>query len=248
MGITIDYKFKAGPCDEAGARSLVYKLRQRALDLPFLEVGEIREFGPGEISPFRFPRKSPDTLLHLQAIATAERQEGDRCDEVFLLVPSRLFVFSAIPGPGAGIGFFGLGVYHDHIKDCGESADSHVENQAPPKLERWSWQGDCKTQFALSDKHGGMPNFLRTHMTLVKLLDFAKELGILAKVSDEGGYWDNRSFASLAAEAMVLNLFIGAFSGAAGCELVSKMLEHIAKEHPELGPFGPVKEVGIEDR
>lgn len=248
MGITIDYTFKAGPCDQATARSLVYQLRQRALDLPFLEVGEIREFGPGEISPFRLPRGTPDTRLHLQAIATAERKEGDKINEYFMLAPERLFVFSAVPGPGAGLGFFGLGVYHDRREKCDEPVNSHVEKPVAENLERWSWKGDCKTQFALSDKHGGMPNFLRTHMTLVKLLDHAKELGILARVSDEGGYWDNRSFASLAAEAMVLNLFIGAFSGAAGCELVSKMLEHIAKEHPELGPFGPVKEVKIEDR
>lgn len=58
-GLTISYKFKADTCDEERARSLVHKLRRRALDPPFLEVGEVRGFGEGEIDIKNRPRIIP---------------------------------------------------------------------------------------------------------------------------------------------------------------------------------------------
>jgi hypothetical protein len=42
-----------------------------------------------------------------------------------------------------------------------------------------------------------MDNFLRAHLTVVKLLDFAQELGILGAVTDESGFWEERDAKAL---------------------------------------------------
>ena len=67
-GPTISYKFKADPCDEKRARSLVYKLSRRALDPPFLEVGEVREFGEGEVDIRNPSPNHPDGRLFIQSV------------------------------------------------------------------------------------------------------------------------------------------------------------------------------------
>ena len=37
-----------------------------------------------------------------------------------------------------------------------------------------------------------MEHFLRCHLCVIRMLDHAKELGILASVKDEGDFWDGR--------------------------------------------------------
>ncbi len=54
----------------------------------------------------------------------------------------------------------------------------------------WSWRDCCKTQYA---NRFGRDHFLRCHLGLIKLLDYAKEIGILDRVSDDGRYWETRS-------------------------------------------------------
>ncbi len=48
MGLTIHYDLHADPCPPTQARQLVEQLRQRALDLPFGEVGDIVEYEGNE--------------------------------------------------------------------------------------------------------------------------------------------------------------------------------------------------------
>ena len=45
-----------------------------------------------------------------------------------------------------------------------------------------------------------MPNFLRCHLGLVSLLDYAKELEILKDVTDEGEFWQKRDVPALIKE------------------------------------------------
>jgi hypothetical protein len=54
----------------------------------------------------------------------------------------------------------------------------------------WSWRDCCKTQYA--NRHG-RDHFLRCHLGLIKLLDYAKEIGILDRVADDGEFWETRS-------------------------------------------------------
>ena len=62
-----------------------------------------------------------------------------------------------------------------------------------------------------------MSNFLRCHVTIVKLLDFAKKTGLIdVEVSDKGKYWDERDLAKLAKEVGQWNELIAAFAGQLG--------------------------------
>ena len=67
-------------------------------------------------------------------------------------------------------------------------------------MKGWYWSSFCKTQYASSPAAGGVPNFLHCHLSVIRLLDHAKQLGILASVSDEGDYWEKRDVKALVQE------------------------------------------------
>ena len=70
------------------------------------------------------------------------------------------------------------------------SAHLHVDGRKiPTNLPGWSWRSFCKTQYASNPECGGVENSLRCHLLVVAILDYAKMLGTLRRVSDEGGYW-----------------------------------------------------------
>lgn len=59
----------------------------------------------------------------------------------------------------------------------------------PTKLSGWRWSSFCKTQYASDPRCGGVPNFLRCHMTVITALDrMAKLAGLKVQINDEGKY------------------------------------------------------------
>jgi hypothetical protein len=61
--------------------------------------------------------------------------------------------------------------------------------RVPTKLTGWRWRSFCKTQYASDPKCGGIPNFLRCHISVITLLDrIAKLPGLNVSVDDEGKY------------------------------------------------------------
>ena len=58
-----------------------------------------------------------------------------------------------------------------------------------------------------------MPNFLQCHLTVIAMLDKAKELGCLAEVNDEGDFWQKRDLKALVQEIGSWNEMIAAFGG-----------------------------------
>jgi hypothetical protein len=70
------------------------------------------------------------------------------------------------------------------------STDAFKEmRKVPTKLAGWHWSSFCKTQYASDPKAGGIPNFLRCHISVITLLDrMAKLPGVRVKVEDEGKY------------------------------------------------------------
>jgi len=61
--------------------------------------------------------------------------------------------------------------------------------KVPTKLAGWQWESFCKTQYASDPTCGGIPNFLRCHISVITLLDrMAKLPGLRVKVDDEGKY------------------------------------------------------------
>ena len=84
----------------------------------------------------------------------------------------------------------------------------------PTGLKRWGWQSFCKTQYASNAKFGGIDHFLRCHLGLVELFDYARELGILERVSDDSGYWEHRDGTKLRESLEQMNRIVASFTGA----------------------------------
>ncbi len=93
--------------------------------------------------------------------------------------PHHLIAFTIRPGDGCEAANFGLCQYPKTILDNGRRIRT--------KVSGWRWWSFCKTQYASNPACGGLPNFLRCHIGLVRLLDYANEIGVLADAKDEGG-------------------------------------------------------------
>lgn len=200
MGLTIHYEFAADVTRPDQARRLVEHLRQKALDLPFKEVGEVVDVA-GEAADFdRRDADNPHGWLLVQAGRYVVRD-----DVHYRVSPRRLIAFSTLPGEGAEEANFGLAVYPKTIQVDGKRLRTGLRD--------WSWASFCKTQYASNPACGGVENFLRCHLVLVKLLDHARELGVLKDVSDEGDYWQRRDVEALAKEVGEWNGMLAAFAG-----------------------------------
>jgi hypothetical protein len=201
MGLTIHYSFHAKG-DVQEARHLVEKLRQRAQDLPFKEVGDILDLSGAAGDFQRRDRDDPDRWLLIQAQKDVERDGYSYC-----VAPKRLIAFSTWPGDGCEPANFGLCRYPGTIRDRRGKALRTGLSSA------WSWSSFCKTQYASNPECGGVENFLRCHLSVIRLLDQAEELGILQSVSDEGDFWQKRDVKALVQEVGQWNGVIAALVG-----------------------------------
>lgn len=52
----------------------------------------------------------------------------------------------------------------------------------------WRFSSFCKTQYASDPKCGGIGNFVRCHLSLIRMLEYAQELGIQVDIDDEGHF------------------------------------------------------------
>jgi len=189
MGLTISYTLTSKVERPEDARSLVEKLRDRASELSFKEVGEILELqGRPAYDHKKLDRNDPLARLKIHASNYLQYSfNGEKYNA--WVPPDHLIAFTIHPGNGCALADFGLCSYAETITDDGRRVATN--------LQGWQWQSFCKTQYASNPNCGGLPNFLHCHVGLVKLLDYAAELGILARVVDEGGYWKNRDAAAL---------------------------------------------------
>ena len=200
MGLTIHYSFESDAPNADHARRLVEQLHQVACDLPLAEVGEVVELAGDEASHERVSDDENRRWLLIQAMRLFERGETRA-----LLKPLHVIAFTTLPGPGCEAANFGLCRYPTHT--------SLGERTVRTRLAGWYWQSFCKTQYASDPQLGGVENFLRCHLLLAKLLDHAQRLGILAEVTDEGGYWQSRDVAALAREVGRWNRFVAGIAG-----------------------------------
>ena len=78
---------------------------------------------------------------------------------------------------------------------------------------------------------------MKCHLSVIALLDYAKALGILADVDDEGGYYQRRDIEALAKEVGEWNEMIAAGAGRLkdliGGGIVSPILKFPNFEHLE---------------
>lgn len=206
MGLTISYTLTSDAASAEDARALVEQLRNRARDLPFAEVGEIIPLqGQPAYDPQNLDRDDPHKWLKTQACHLLRYKIGR--DEAWAQVPpENLIAFTVRPGDGCEPANFGLCRFPTTIP--------HNGRQVPTQLDGWHWWSFCKTQYASNPACGGLPNFLRSHVGLVRLLDHAAEIGILAEANDEGGYYEKRDAAALVTEIENWNKMIAGAVGA----------------------------------
>lgn len=184
MGLTIHYALRLEIQQSQDVQRLVERLHQAARDLPFDEVGEVVELAGDEA---RFEDATGDEgqqWLLVQAVHWLQHEAG------FARVrPEHVIAFSTWPGPGCEAANFGLCRYPATINVAGRPI--------PTRLAGWHWNSFCKTQYASNPDTGGVENFLRCHLVVIKLLDCARQLGLLAEVKDESRFWETRDLASL---------------------------------------------------
>ena len=224
MGLTIHYQLQNASRSPAKARQLVEQLRQKALDLPFKEVAEIVELD-GETADFdKLDKDDPKRWLLIQAGQYVIHDERH-----YRVTPQRVIAFSTWPGEGCEEANFGLAVYPKTIEVEDRSGSPHRKKKIRTNLGNWSWSSFCKTQYASNPEVGGVENFLRCHLAVVKLLDAAAEIGILKEVRDEGDYWEKRDIKALAAEVGDWNTMIAGWAGRLKDSFGDGVIAEIAK-------------------
>jgi len=196
MGLTIHYLFKARGSD-ARARRLINSLHQAAQDLPFKKLGEIVEWSHQESDSSQRVADAPlnwliPGLRKDVEIISDRRVYGGKTHRAYVEVaPIRMIAFTAWPGPGCESTDFGLCQYPVMVERSGQMVRT--------RLSGWRWGAYCKTEYAGNPDCGGVHNFVQCHLTLIAMLDKAKELGCLEEVDDEGGFWEKRELQTLVA-------------------------------------------------
>lgn len=224
MGLTIHYSLELKRGGQAEARQIVEQLRQKALDVPFKDLGDIVEVEGDRADFEKLDRNDPNLWLLVQACRFVERGE-----QLIRVLPDQVIAFRTLPADGSEEANFGLATYPKTVELGGK--------QISTDLSDWCWSSFCKTQYASNPKVGGAENFVRAHLAVVALLDAAAELGILGEVGDEGGYWEKRDAKALAEEVNHWNTMIagwaGRFKDMLGEGAVSEIAKYPNFEHLE---------------
>jgi hypothetical protein len=210
MGLTIHYSLKARGSD-ARARKLINELHQAAQDLPFKELGQVIELSGDQCDSKTRDREDPLRWLLIQAEESVEIAPQDPAmpaqgwHSYERVKPLHLIGFRAWPGEGCEASNFGLCRFPAVVQTEGGPCKT--------KLSGWRYSSFCKTQYSSDPNYGGAPNFLQCHLTVIAMLDKAKELGCLEEVSDEGDFWQRRDLQALVQEIGSWNEMIAAFGG-----------------------------------
>lgn len=200
MGLTISYDLKTDLKRPQDVHHLVEAMRQHALDLSFKEVDEIKEF-KGSTTGWE-DRDDLDRVLKFRC--GAMMIDGTNLCPA---PPKHSIVFSTWPGEGCEPAIFGFCRYPAHVKL------PSGKKQATGKLG-WCLYSFCTTQYASDPKYGGVENFVRCHLCVIKMLDFIRQTGLATVTIEDGsGYWEHRSLETLVKEIGKWNVFMaGAIS------------------------------------
>lgn len=204
MGLTIHYSLSSKSRSVRNVRSQVEELRQRALDLPFQSVTELVELEGDNCDWQALSDSDPNRWMLIQAGQYIEKNGRH-----YSVSPQHLVAFTANPGDGCEAVNIGLCLYPSTL----EVEETGGRKRIRTGLGGWSWQSFCKTQYASNPEFGGVENFLRCHLSTIRLLDQASTLGILDEVVDEGGYWEQRDVKAITEEVGSWNSMIAAWVG-----------------------------------
>ena len=239
MGLTIHWNLKADVRTAAAARELVGRLRQRALDLPLASVGEIMDLSGREADDKVQPAESPARWLLIQA---GQYIESGDCH--YAVAPQHVIAFETQPGDGCEPANFGLCRYPAFLEVADQRpGHSSQKRRLKTGLTGWCWSSFCKTQYASNPACGGVQNFLRCHLSVIALLDFAQSLGMVEHISDEGNYWETRDAEALAREVGSWNEMIAGFAG----QLKDALGANVVSEITKFPNFEPLEARGRRD-
>ena len=202
MGLTIHYSLKSDADSPVQARQLVEGLRQAALDLAMAEVSEVIELTGAECDP-EIGNKDDEGKRWLQIQARRMLQIGEG---YYFATPKHIIAFSAWPGDECEVANLGLAAYPEIIETKDGTLTTGIQGG-------WYWHSFCKTQFASNPSVGGVENFVRCHLAVIRLLDAAKTIGILDSVNDEGKYWENRDVKALVETVGTWNVQLAGLAG-----------------------------------
>jgi hypothetical protein len=192
MGLTIHYGLYTPLNRSADVRTLVETLRQLACALPFQEVSPVVEF--------RGPEADYDQCT-MEEYRDLKIQAGKYIHDSgwsYLVKPHHIIAFATCPGEGCAPAYFGLARYPAVVEVAPRSGR---QRRLATNFAGWQWASFCDTQRASYPEHGGLANFLRCHLCVIKILDFADRSGLLMlEVYDEGAYWDKRDLRQLSQE------------------------------------------------
>lgn len=173
MGLTIHYKIRSTARSEKKLRELVEKMRQLALDLPFESVGDVLELDNPD------HEKSDDALRWLLIQSQGSVQLN--ANTLTCVNPKKLFAITVVPGAGCEDMNLGLCSYPREIQVDGRTVKTG--------LSGYRWNSFCKTQYASDPECGGLPHFLRCHISCITLLERIAELPMIdVEINDEGKY------------------------------------------------------------
>src|ERR1019366_341394 len=158
MGLTIHYRLTTEFTNPKNFRQLVETIRQHALDLPFKEVGEVKEF-TGNETDYRSGDEE-DRWLKIQSSGYVAAGRG-----MLAVAPLHVIALPTWPGEGCKYPAF--------------FPSPPKGKKVPTRLSGWRWTSFCKTQYASDPKAGGVENFLRCHLSVIKVLDFIKQTGLV---------------------------------------------------------------------
>lgn len=188
MGLTIHYHvtFKG---NKFRLRQKLEELRQKCLDLPFQEVGEVETCNvtqEGWDTFYRlqewcsYPKNTQENLAHRDQVlkdrfglSTWDFIEADSYFQRGKLV-------NCIGKPTTKVSLF---LWPD--EGC-ESADLNFFRRGSV----YKCDSFCKTQYA--------EHFARSHLLVIAVLDMLKNSGFIVDVNDEGEYWETRDLEVLA--------------------------------------------------
>jgi hypothetical protein len=185
MGLTIHYNLKfKGTTTEA--KKILEQLRQRAMDLPFHAVGSLIDRKDGDCNyDGAYEESLKWFLIQGEGMVTVGNL-------TYCVPAKRLMGFTILVGAGCEPMNVGFGQYPSFIVPDEKRIKTGYTSGV------WYWGSFCKTQFASKEECGGIPNFLKCHLTVCKLLRYAKSLGVLEEVNDESDYWTSGDRLALA--------------------------------------------------
>jgi hypothetical protein len=190
MGLTISYSLGLTNASLEQTREKIISLHHQASQLPLMELGEVTEL---EGQACCFEEDDPRINLKYGALRLEDIAHNleHRTNEI---KASHLIGFDVFPGAGCSRSSFGLATY-------------------PEEPTSWQWHDHCKTQYATNPEQGGINNFIKSHISILKILESAQQLGILAEATDPSGYWENHDLEALVKNVTQQNILTAAVMG-----------------------------------